>query len=210
MGLTYKQQGLPGDGNRTGAGTLWLPFSRSSQRPQGGGSGPGKPLRLYCWRGGMRSYQQPAWLASLSDHPGHGAGRGVQVIGAALSPETSWPCACSVSQQRCGKQISCCNPSVMGLPSWIRKDCITAAAVSEISDFQHNLQQRALRKQVGGTTGCVEHQPGAPEIWLEAEHPGRGRCRIPGWPVQPDARHRCWRFNAKEQERGSTRGLRLP
>ena len=67
VGLTYKQQGRL-EAIELGLQLCGPSLAKLSAGLRTAAGGPGEPLRLYCWRGGMRSNSM-AWLASLSDHP---------------------------------------------------------------------------------------------------------------------------------------------
>ena len=67
VGRTYKQKGRKQaiELGLSFTGPALVDLSKALTKAAGG---PDQPLRLYCWRGGMRSNSM-AWLASLQDHP---------------------------------------------------------------------------------------------------------------------------------------------
>ena len=67
VGRTYKQKGRKQaiELGLSFTGPALVDLSKALTKAAGG---PDQPLRLYCWRGGMRSNSM-AWLAALKDHP---------------------------------------------------------------------------------------------------------------------------------------------
>ena len=64
VGLTYKQQGRL-EAIKLGLQLCGPALARLSAELTGAADRPSAPLRIYCWRGGMRSNSM-AWLAGLT------------------------------------------------------------------------------------------------------------------------------------------------
>ena len=180
VGLTYKQQGRHAaiQLGLTLCGPRLGDLSEALTRSAGG---PAQPLRLYCWRGGMRSNSM-AWLAGLSDHPvcllEGGYKRYRQWV--LQSFETPWPLKVLGGRTGTGKtdlllELEGQNVAVVDLEGLAhhRGSSFGNLGLPEQPSTEHYENQLAETLE-----GHARRR--ASEIWLEAESAQVGRCRIPG------------------------------
>ncbi len=179
VGLTYKQEGrhVAIQLGLALCGPRLADLSESLTQTAGGEA---QPLRLYCWRGGMRSNSM-AWLAGLSDHPvcvlEGGYKRYRQWV--LQSFESPWPLKVLGGRTGTGKtdlllELERQNVAVVDLEGLAhhRGSSFGNLGLPEQPSTEHYenrlaeiLERHARRK--------------ASEIWLEAESSQVGRCRIP-------------------------------
>lgn len=179
VGLTYKQKGRHAavQLGLTLCGPRLGQLSESLTRTAGGAA---QPLRLYCWRGGMRSNSM-AWLAGLSDHPvcvlEGGYKRYRQWV--LKSFEAPWPLKVLGGRTGTGKtdlllelaQQSVAVVDLEGLAHH-RGSSFGNLGLPEQPSTEHYENRLAETLEQHG-------QRRASEIWLEAESAQVGRCRIP-------------------------------
>ena len=179
VGLTYKQQG------RLAAIELGLQLcgpalaelSAALTRTAAGSSGP---LRLYCWRGGMRSNSM-AWLAGLSDHPAMVLEGGYKSYRRWVLDRfnQTWPLHVLGGRTGTGKtdlllELNRRGVGVVDLEGLAnhRGSSFGNLGLPEqptSEQYENMLAERLENLRDNGAT----------EIWLEAESIQVGRCRIP-------------------------------
>tara|TARA_B100000674_G_scaffold473449_1_gene464401 strand:+ start:4177 stop:5232 length:1056 start_codon:yes stop_codon:yes gene_type:complete len=179
VGLTYKQQG------RLAAIELGLQLcgpalaelSAALTRTAAGSSGP---LRLYCWRGGMRSNSM-AWLAGLSDHPATVLEGGYKSYRRWVLDRfnQTWPLHVLGGRTGTGKtdlllELNRRGVGVVDLEGLAnhRGSSFGNLGLPEqptSEQYENMLAERLENLRDNGAT----------EIWLEAESIQVGRCRIP-------------------------------
>lgn len=179
VGLTYKQKGrhaaiqlgLTLSGPRLGE------LSESLTQTAGGVA---HPLRLYCWRGGMRSNSM-AWLADLSDHP-------VCVLDGGYKRyrhwvlqtfEAHWPLKVLGGRTGTGKtdlllELESQNVAVVDLEGLAHH---RGSSFGNLGMPQQPSSEHYENRLAETLEGHARRK--ASEIWLEAESALVGRCRIP-------------------------------
>ena len=179
VGLTYKQQG------RLDAITLGLQLcgpalAQLSQALNKAAAGPSAPLRIYCWRGGMRSNSM-AWLAELSDHP-------VTVLEGGYKSyrrwvlnrfNQRWPLRVLGGRTGTGKTDLLLELNRQGT-GVIDLEGLASHRGSSFGNLGLPAQPTSehYENMLAEGLESLRHS-GATEIWLEAESIQVGRCRIP-------------------------------
>ena len=179
VGLTYKQQGRL-EAIALGLELCGPSLAKLSAALREAAGGPGEPLRLYCWRGGMRSNSM-AWLASLSDHPVTVLEGGYKCYRRWVLEqfETAWPLRVLGGRTGTGKtdlllQLERDGVGVVDLEGLAHHrgssfGNLGLPAQPSSEHYENKLAERLDALKIGE----------APEIWLEAESIQVGRCRIP-------------------------------
>ena len=178
VGTTYKQQGR-GQAIELGLALVGPRLSAMAQRLRNL-AGPSGSLRIYCWRGGMRS-NSVAWLAGLVDQT-------PLVLEGGYKAYRSWV----LEQFRCDWPVKLLG----GRTGSGKTDLLLALAKRDVAV----VDLEGLANHRGSSFGglglpeqpSTEHyenclaealdrhrDTGAAEIWLEAESAQVGRCRIP-------------------------------
>ena len=179
VGLTYKQQGRM-EAIELGLKLCGPSLAELSVALGTAASGPSNPLRIYCWRGGMRSNSM-AWLAGLSDHP-------VVVLEGGYKSyrrwvlncfEKSWPLRVLGGRTGTGKtdlllELKSQGVGVIDLEGLA---CHRGSSFGSLGMPPQPTSEHYENK----LAECLEalRQRGAGQIWLEAESIQVGRCRIP-------------------------------
>ncbi|MCP9927603.1 tRNA 2-selenouridine(34) synthase MnmH [Cyanobium sp. CH-040] len=139
---------------------------------------PGAPLRLLCWRGGMRS-ASVAWLAAQLDLPAVLMEGGYKAYRRWVLAqfERPWPLRLLGGRTGTGKTdlllaLAECGVAVVDLEGLAhhRGSSFGALGLPPQPSSEHYENRLAL---------ALRGLEGAPEIWLEAESVQVGRCRIP-------------------------------
>ena len=139
--------------------------------------GPGKPLRLYCWR--RHALQQHGLVSELERSPGHSAGGGYKRYRRWVLAQLRLPAiACARGRTGTGKT---------DLLLQLERDGVGVVDLEGLAHHRSSFGNLGLPAQPSS-----EHYENklaerldalnisqAPEIWLEAESIQVGRCRIP-------------------------------
>ena len=178
VGTTYKQEG------RQAAVQLGLELVGPRLGELGGRlkglaeQSPGQPLRLHCWRGGMRS-ESVAWLARQLDLEVNLLVGGYKAFRRWVlnSFETPWPIHLLGGRTGCGKTDLLLALTAQG------------GAVIDLEGLAHHrgssfgslgMPPQPSSEHYENRIAMALHQlQGASQIWLEAESAQVGRCRIP-------------------------------
>ena len=178
VGTTYKQQG------RDQAIELGLelvgPSLSSLAQALGQAAGAEKRLRIYCWRGGMRS-SSVAWLAGLVDQEALVLEGGYKTYRRWVLEQfgQSWPVKLLGGRTGSGK-----TDLLLALAE-------RNVAVVDLEGLAHHRgssfgglglpDQPTTEQYENRLAEALDHhrRNGAEEIWLEAESAQVGRCRIP-------------------------------
>ncbi|MFN9548496.1 MAG: tRNA 2-selenouridine(34) synthase MnmH [Cyanobacteriota bacterium] len=139
---------------------------------------PEGPLRLHCWRGGLRS-SSVAWLASTLDLP-------VVVLDGGYKAYRHWVLACT---ERPWPLRLLGGRTGTGKTELLQALAARGVAVIDLEGLAHHrgssfgglgLPAQPSSEQFENRLAAVlrQHEQ-APEIWLEAESAQVGRCRIP-------------------------------
>jgi len=179
VGLNYKQEG------RLAAIQLGLKLCGPSLAELSialttAAAGPANPLRIYCWRGGMRSNSM-GWLAGLSDHP-------VMVLEGGYKSyrrwvlecfEQTWPLRVLGGRTGTGKTDLLLELNQQGV-GVIDLEGLANHRGSSFGNLGLPPQPTSEHYE-NKLAECLEvlHHTGVQEIWLEAESIQVGRCRIP-------------------------------
>jgi tRNA 2-selenouridine synthase len=136
------------------------------------------PLRLHCWRGGLRS-ASVAWLASTLDLP-------VVVLEGGYKTYRRWVLA---QIERTWPLRLLGGRTGTGKTALLRALARRGVAVVDLEGLAHHRGSSfgglGLPEQPSGEqfenhlAAALERHSGAAEIWLEAESAQVGRCRIP-------------------------------
>ena len=179
VGTTYKQQG------RQAAVQLGLELvgprlgELGSQLNAIAAEAEGEPLRLHCWRGGMRS-ESMAWLAAQLDRPALLLEGGYKAFRRWVLElfECSWPIHLLGGRTGSGK-----TDLLLALAQ-------RQAAVVDLEGLAHHRgssfgslgmpPQPSSEHYENRIAMALHGRRGAEQIWLEAESVQVGRCRIPG------------------------------
>lgn len=178
VGTTYKQQG------RTAAVQLGLSLVGPKLAPLGktlqqlGSRCPGQPLRIHCWRGGMRSGSM-AWLAETLDLNAlvlEGGYKSYRRWVLELM-EQPWPIQLLGGRTGTGKTDVLVELAKKGV------------AVVDLEGLAHHRgssfgglglpPQPSTEHFENRIAAVLKQQRSAAQIWLEAESIQVGRCRIP-------------------------------
>lgn len=179
VGLTYKQQGRL-QAIELGLKLCGPSLSRLYVSLKEAAGGPSKPLRLYCWRGGMRSNSM-AWLAGLVDHPTSVLEGGYKRYRRWVLEcfERTWPLRVLGGRTGTGKtdlllELERQGVGIVDLEGLAhhRGSSFGHLGLPEQPSSEH--YENKLAEQLDAL-----HIRGADEIWLEAESIQVGRCRIP-------------------------------
>ncbi len=179
VGLTYKQQGRL-EAIELGLQLCGPSLSQLSAALRDAAGGTSEPLRIYCWRGGMRSNSM-AWLAGLSDHP-------VTVLEGGYKRyrrwaleqfELPWPLRVLGGRTGTGKtdlllQLEREGVGVVDLEGLAHH---RGSSFGNLGLPEQPSSEHYENKLAECLHGLNIRQ--APEIWLEAESIQVGRCRIP-------------------------------
>ena len=179
VGLTYKQQGRL-DAIKLGLQLCGPALAQLSAQLTAAAARPSAPLRIYCWRGGMRSNSM-AWLAGLSDHPATVLEGGYKCYRRWVLDRfnQTWPLRVLGGRTGTGKtdlllELNRQGAGVVdleGLASHRGSSFGNLGLPAQpTSEHYENMLAERLENL---------HQNGATEIWLEAESIQVGRCRIP-------------------------------
>ena len=179
VGLTYKKQGRHA-AIQLGLALCGPRLADLSETLTQTAGGEAQPLRLYCWRGGMRSNSM-AWLAGLRDHPVSllegGYKRYRQWV--LQSFESPWPLMVLGGRTGTGKtdlllELESLNVAVVDLEGLAhhRGSSFGNLGLPEQPSTEH--YENRLAETLEGHA-----RRRASEIWLEAESAQVGRCRIP-------------------------------
>ena len=201
VGLTYKQQGRHAaiQLGLTLCGPRLGDLSEALTQTAGGEA---QPLRLYCWRGGMRSNSM-AWLADLRDHPVSllegGYKRYRQWV--LQTFESPWPLMVLGGRTGTGKtdlllELESLNVAVVDLEGLAhhRGSSFGNLGLPEQPSTEH--YENRLAETLEGHA-----RRRASEIWLEAESAQVGRCRIPRALFQQMQMAPVLEIRRSEQER---------
>ena len=201
VGLTYKQEGrhaaiqlgLALSGPRLGK------LSESLTRTAGGVA---EPLRLYCWRGGMRSNSM-AWLAGLSDHPVCVLEGGFKCYRhwVLQTFEAPWPLKVLGGRTGTGKtdlllELESQNVAVVDLEGLAHH---RGSSFGNLGMPQQPSTEHYENRLAETLEGHARRK--ASEIWLEAESALVGRCRIPRALFQQMQRAPVLEIRRSDQER---------
>ena len=179
VGRAYKQQG------RKQAIELGLSFTgpalvELSKALTKAAGGPDQPLRLYCWRGGMRSNSM-AWLARLQDHPTLVLEGGYKHYRRWVLAqfERRWPIHLLGGRTGTGKTdlllaLKSRNVAVVDLEGLAHHRGSSFGGLGQPTQPSTEHYENELAEALDG----YRHQQ-APQIWLEAESSSVGCCRIP-------------------------------
>ncbi|WP_114993017.1 tRNA 2-selenouridine(34) synthase MnmH [Synechococcus sp. UW179A] len=179
VGLAYKQQG------RLNAIQLGLRLCGPSLEDLSvalttAAGGPANALRIYCWRGGMRSNSM-GWLAGLSDHP-------VTVLNGGYKSyrrwvldrfEQIWPLRVLGGRTGTGKTDLLLELNRQGV-GVIDLEGLASHRGSSFGNLGMPPQPTSEHYE-NKLAECLENlrHNGVQQIWLEAESIQVGRCRIP-------------------------------
>ena len=178
VGTTYKQQGRDQAVER--GLELVGPALADMARALKQAADPDTGLRIYCWRGGMRSNSM-AWLAGLVDQSALVLDGGYKTYRHWVLKQFSelWPVKLLGGRTGCGKtdlllalaQRGVAVVDLEGLAHH-RGSSFGGLGLPEQPSTEH--YENRLAEALDG-----HRQAGAAEIWLEAESAQVGRCRIP-------------------------------
>ena len=179
VGLTYKQQGRL-EAIELGLKLCGPSLAELSAALGTAASGASNPLRIYCWRGGMRSNSM-AWLAGLSDHP-------VVVLEGGYKSyrrwvlncfEKSWPLRVLGGRTGTGKTdlLLELNSQGVGVIDLEGLACHRGSSFGSLGMPPQPTSEHYENK-LAECLDALLHS-GNQEIWLEAESIQVGRCRIP-------------------------------
>ena len=179
VGLTYKQQGRL-EAIELGLQLCGPSLSELSAALTAAASGPSNPLRIYCWRGGMRSNSM-GWLAGLSDHP-------VTVLKGGYKSyrrwvlnrfEESWPLRVLGGRTGTGKTDLLLELNRQGV-GVIDLEGLASHRGSSFGNLGLPPQPTSehYENKLAESLEALRDS-GNQEIWLEAESIQVGRCRIP-------------------------------
>ena len=179
VGRAYKQKGRS-HAIQLGLKLIGPSLAERSKALTRAAGGSDLPLRLYCWRGGMRSNSM-AWLASLQDHPALVLEGGYKVYRRWVLNqfERRWPLQLLGGRTGTGK-----TDLLLALQS-------LNVAVVDLEGLAHHRgssfgglgqpDQPSTEHYENGLAEALDQyrQQGAKQIWLEAESSSVGCCRIP-------------------------------
>ena len=179
VGLTYKQQGRL-DAIELGLKLCGPALAELSTALTHAASGASRPLRIYCWRGGMRSNSM-AWLAGLSDHPAMVLDGGYKSYRRWVLKrfEQAWPLRVLGGRTGTGKTDLLLELNRQGV-GVIDLEGLANHRGSSFGNLGLPPQPTSEHYE-NKLAECLEalRQRGAGQIWLEAESIQVGRCRIP-------------------------------
>ncbi|WP_067325692.1 tRNA 2-selenouridine(34) synthase MnmH [Synechococcus sp. MIT S9504] len=179
VGLSYKQQGRL-EAIQLGLKLCGPSLETLSVALTTAAGGPTKPLRIYCWRGGMRSNSM-GWLAGLSDHP-------VSVLDGGYKSyrrwvldrfDQTWPLRVLGGKTGTGKTDLLLELNRQGV-GVIDLEGLASHRGSSFGNLGLPPQPTSEHYE-NKLAECLEtlRLKGIQEIWLEAESIQVGRCRIP-------------------------------
>ena len=179
VGRAYKQQGRSQAiqlGLRL-TGPVLEDLSKELTQVAGGSD---RPLRIYCWRGGMRSNSM-AWLASLQNHPSLVLEGGYKVYRRWVLEqfERSWPLQLLGGRTGTGKTdlllaLQCLNVAVVDLEGLAHHRGSSFGGLGQPNQPSTEHYENCLAEALDGY-----RLKRAEQIWLEAESSSVGCCRIP-------------------------------
>ena len=179
VGRTYKQKGRKQaiELGLSFTGPALVDLSKALTKAAGGTD---QPLRLYCWRGGMRSNSM-AWLAALQDHPTLVLEGGYKVYRRWVLEqfERRWPIRLLGGRTGTGKTdlliaLQSLNVAVVDLEGLAHHRGSSFGGLGQPNQPSTEHYENELAEALNGYG--KQH---APQIWLEAESSSVGCCRIP-------------------------------
>ncbi|MEJ6586235.1 MAG: tRNA 2-selenouridine(34) synthase MnmH [Synechococcus sp. ChBW.bin.23] len=179
VGRTYKQKGRKQaiELGLSFTGPALVDLSKALTKAAGG---PDQPLRLYCWRGGMRSNSM-AWLAALKDHPTLVLEGGYKVYRRWVLEqfERRWPVQLLGGRTGTGKTdlliaLQALNVAVVDLEGLAHHRGSSFGGLGQPNQPSTEHYENGLAEALDGY-----RKRQAPQIWLEAESSSVGCCRIP-------------------------------
>ncbi len=179
VGRAYKQQGRR-QAIELGLSLIGPALADLSKALTHAAGGTEQALRMYCWRGGMRSNSM-AWLAGLQDHPTLVLEGGYKVYRRWVLQqfERRWPIHLLGGKTGTGKTdlllaLQSLNVAVVDLEGLAHHRGSSFGGLGQpdqpTSEHYENQLAEALVRY---------GQQGAHQIWLEAESSSVGCCRIP-------------------------------
>lgn len=179
VGRTYKQKGRKQaiELGLSFTGPALVDLSKALTKAAGG---PDQPLRLYCWRGGMRSNSM-AWLAALKDHPTLVLEGGYKVYRRWVLEqfERRWPVQLLGGRTGTGKTdlliaLQALNVAVVDLEGLAHHRGSSFGGLGQPNQPSSEHYENKLAEALDDY-----RKRQAPQIWLEAESSSVGCCRIP-------------------------------